>query len=126
VTSSPVYVLESAENAPASGQKPVERGIGLIDRRGREVSFCGASSSSVAEALSTFLSSDVLDHTKPGVTYDFKIKGSHEDLNALGNQLHEQAGLKLKSFTMKRFVIDGVERPALDGPAAAVEQTAAR
>jgi len=121
-----VYVLESAEDAPASSQKPVEKGIGLIDRKSGKVTFRGASSASVAEALSTFLSSQVLDHTKPGVTYDFKMKWPRNDLKALGEQLREQAGLTLKSFAMEQFVIDGAQRPTLDGATAAADQIAAR
>jgi len=125
-TKSAVYVLESAESAPASGQKPIEKGIGLIDQKSGKVSFRGASSASVAEALSAFLSSQVLDHTKPGVTYDFKMKWPRNDVMALGRQLHDQAGLTLKSFPMEQFVIDGAERPLLDGATAATDQVAAR
>jgi uncharacterized protein (TIGR03435 family) len=126
VTKGPVYVLESAENGPASSQKPVQKGIGLIDRKRGNVSFRGASSASVAEALSTFLSSQVLDHTKPGVTYDFKMKWPRNDLKALGDQLHDQAGLTLKSFMLEQLVIDGAERPTLDAGASSAEQIATR
>ena len=126
VAKGPVYVLESAENAPASSQKPVQKGIGLIDQKSGKVSFRGASSASVAEALSTFLSSQVLDHTKPGVTYDFQMKWPRNDLKALGEQFHEQAGLTLKSFTMEQFVIEGAERPTLDAATPSAEQIAAR
>ena len=116
----PVYVLESAENAPASSQKPVEKGIGLINQKSGQVTFRGVSSATVAEALATFLSSHVLDHTRAGVTYNFKMKWSRDDLKALGDQLHDQAGLTLKSFAMEQLVIDGAERPTLDGASAGV------
>jgi uncharacterized protein (TIGR03435 family) len=124
LTKVPVYVLESAPDAPESSQKPVEKGIGLIDKKSGSVSFKGASSASVAEALSTFLASQVLDHTKPGVTYDFKMKWPRNDLKALGDRLHDQAGLVLRSFTMEQLVIEAVERPALDS--VATEQIVAR
>lgn len=126
VAKGPVYVLESADSAPEASQKPIEKGIGVIDQKSGKVSFRGASSASVAEALSTFLSSAVLDHTRPGVTYDFKMKWPRNDLKALGDQLHDQAGLTLRSFTMEQLVIDGAARPALDDAAPPAGQIASR
>lgn len=126
VTKSAVYILESAPDAPGASQKPVEKGIGLIDQKSGKVTFRGASSASVAEALSTFLSSQVLDHTRAGVTYDFKMKWPRNDLKALGDQLHERAGLILKSFTMEQLTIEGAERPTLSPTAPAADQIAAR
>jgi hypothetical protein len=66
----------------------------------------------VALALSNFLSSPVLDHTKAGVIYDIDMK-LRNDLRALGDDLHKQAGLTLKSFMLEQLTVDGAERPKL-------------
>jgi uncharacterized protein (TIGR03435 family) len=126
VTKGPVYILESAPDAPPSSQKPVVKGIGVINQKNGIVTFRGASSASVIDALSTFLSSQVLDHTKAGVTYSFKMKWPRNDVQALGIQLHDQAGLVLKSFTMEQLVIDSAAQPILDTEIPSAQQIAAR
>ena len=45
---------------------------------------------------------------------------------SLGDQLYDQAGLRLKSFTMEQLVIEGAERPTLDAGAGSAEQIATR
>ena len=125
VTKGPVYILESAEDGDGRGQKPVEKGIGTIEVKNSSMSFRRASSASVALALSNFLLSPVLDHTKPGVTYDISVE-LRSDLQALGDDLHQQAGLTLKSFTLEQLTIDGAERPKLDDAANSKERIAAR
>ncbi len=67
----------------------------------------------------------MLDHTKPGVTYDIRMP-LHTDLHALGDELRKQAGLTLKSFTLEQLTIEGAERPTLDGVAPSTEKVAAR
>ena len=125
VTSSPVYILESANDGDGRGQKSVEKGIGTLELKNGWLSSRGASSGSVALALSDHLSSEVLDHTKAGVTYDIKVE-LQKNIQALGDDLHKQAGLRLKSFTLNQLVIDGAARPRLDGAGRSPETVATR
>jgi len=112
LTKGPVFILESADDSDGRGQNPVEKGIGTIEVKNGVMAFHHASSTGVALALSNFLSSPVLDHSKAGVIYDINMKLRY-DLRALGDQLHEQAGLTLKSFMLEQLTIDGAERPKL-------------
>lgn len=126
IAKEPVYILESADDAPEHAHDPVEKGkgIALFERHGDDIRVRGASSASITDALSKHLSHKVLDHTKPGVTYDFQGKWPR-DVSALGDALHAQAGLTLKSFTIEQLVIDGAEHPKLDSAANSPEQVAA-
>ncbi len=113
LTTQPVYILESSADAPVRSKKPAAKGISLLSRRGDLIVGQHASSASLAEALSSHLASQVLDHTGGDASYDFKMKWPPRDqVGALGNQLHEQLGLTLRSFPLELLEIESAEQPA--------------